>query len=147
MIALRTTPTGLAVADLDDDGDADVVAAVEIFPDPIVAVFLADGGGGALVLEPEIAFAGAPRAVEIADVTGDGILDVVVVSGGSTDPHLAILAGNGDGTFDDPLRYALAAEGRDLSIADLDEDGFLDIVVTTQNSVTVLRSIAALFGE
>ena len=40
----------------------------------------------------------------MADVNGDGIPDVVVANFGSTD--VAVLMGNGNGTFQSPLTFA-----------------------------------------
>jgi hypothetical protein len=67
----------------------------------------------------------------MGDLSGDGKLDLVVVSGSS----LTIYLGGGDGTFAPPRAYA--AGGR-VSVADLGGDGELEIIAES----SVLRGTA-----
>ena len=80
----------------------------------------------------------APGAVVAADVDGDGKLDLVEIG---ADQTVAVLKGNGDGTFKSPGAYYAAGNGLEaLAVADLDGDGKLDIVVVNNadNTVSVL---------
>jgi hypothetical protein len=63
------------------------------------------------------------RSLEAGDLDGDGALDLV----SGSDGQFAVLLGNGDGSFAAPVLYA--SPGYDPRIADLDEDGDLDVVL------------------
>jgi hypothetical protein len=66
---------------------------------------------------------GAYNTVAVADINGDGKLDVI--RGGEA-PNLEFLAGNGDGTFASGL--AIPATLSDVVLVDMDGDGRLEIV-------------------
>jgi hypothetical protein len=66
-----------------------------------------------------------------ADFNRDGKLDLAMVISTSTGPAVAIMLGNGDGTFQAPkLTSAPGARPTWLEVADLNKDGKLDMVVT-----------------
>jgi hypothetical protein len=77
----------------------------------------------------------ASGALHVADVDGDGVLDLVVESGG-----LAVFRGHCDGTFAPAGSFPIA--GADLGLADLDGDGLPEIVTAPGNLgyVTVFRN-------
>ena len=68
---------------------------------------------------------GPPADVEIADMDGDGMRDVVVVSQAG---YVSIFPGNGDGTLGTRRDYAAGERPTQLRLADLDGDGHLDVV-------------------
>jgi len=77
-----------------------------------------------------------PNGVAIADVNGDGKLDIVVSNWciNNTVPcpsgAVAVLLGNGDGTFRVPTTYSSGGVySTDVAIGDLNGDGKPDIVV------------------
>jgi FG-GAP-like repeat len=80
--------------------------------------------------------------LESADLDGDGILDLVA-SGwlGATAPHsgLDVFLGRADGTLESPTHYD-GADGNGIAIADLDGDGFPDVVATNGTSVNVFMN-------
>ena len=82
--------------------------------------------------------AGCPvRVVRVADVTGDGIPDILALSSFTTG-RLRILQGLGGGAFGSPLDDTLA--GSHMVTGDFDKDGRVDIAATL-NGLTVLRNL------
>ena len=114
-------PLALELADLDDDGDLDVVVATT----STLEVRLNDGQGGfsATSLFAPI----AAQTLAVSDVDGDGRLDVVAVDALGV---LTLLTGNGDGTF--TLSRVLDAQPfyvpMDTALGDLDLDSRPDFV-------------------
>jgi len=84
------------------------------------------------------------ESVAVADLNGDGKLDLVVANGNSVD----VLLGNGDGTFQPAVSYG-SSGGTDVAVADVNGDGKLDLVVanycTSSNCTT--SSVGVLLGN
>jgi FG-GAP-like repeat len=53
---------------------------------------------------------------------------------------VSVLLGNGDGTFQPQQRFAVGVQPFSVAVADLDEDGLLDLVTANagSNDVSVL---------
>jgi hypothetical protein len=103
-----------------------------------ISVTLAPGGTFVEVT-PALSFALWAWAVDSADVNADGNVDLVAMD---TDPSanaLIILLGAGNGTFTPSAEspYTLPAAGTqlpsDLELADLNNDGALDVALVTQD--------------
>ena len=93
-----------------------------------------------LVFAPATSFAtGAnPSDVVAADLTGDGVTDVITTDFASA--SVAVLRGNGDGTFQSPVFYAVGNSPEALAVGDFNEDGIPDIVTANEgdNTISVL---------
>jgi hypothetical protein len=79
-----------------------------------------------------------PSDVVAADLTGNGISDVITTDFGSA--SIAILRGNGNGTFQAPVFYPVGNSPEQLAVADLNGDGIPDIVTVNEgdNTISVL---------
>ena len=121
-------PGSLLLADLDDDGHVDMVAAE---PQRLTLWRGAPDGRFAEPVDiPAGLAAPVPSRVFLvaADWNQDGVLDLLF--GSST---LRMLLGRGDGTFDEEIACGLAL-GENASgnvLADFDHDGKIDMVVGT----------------
>ncbi|MFQ5766845.1 MAG: FG-GAP repeat domain-containing protein [Acidobacteriota bacterium] len=71
----------------------------------------------------------------LADLNGDGNLDLAGVRDGAG--QLAILLGNGDGTFNEPLITPVGTRPFAVVTGDFNSDGILDLAVTNQFSFDV----------
>src|SRR4029077_6182068 len=111
--------TGLAVADLNGDGNLDAVG----YGDWPVFACQGNGRGGLAVASYFYPTSGA-LSLAIADFTGDGIPDLIF-SGGAVE----IFTGLGDGTFDEPIVHtANGNEHTGVAVADFNGDGKFDVV-------------------
>ena len=102
-------------------------------------VFLGNGDGTFKQLP--LTIPNGTTVVAIADLNGDGILDVVSGTNGPPSGGSTIYAGNGDGTFQatgfytaplPPYTYQYA-----IAVADVNGDGNPDLLVSEQGSVLV----------
>ena len=81
-----------------------------------------------------------PVAAAVGDFNGDGHLDVVTAN--SANRTVSVLFGNGNGTFQTAVSYAVGSSPSSVAVGDLNGDGKPDIVVTDAggNSVSVLMN-------
>jgi hypothetical protein len=79
--------------------------------------------------------------VAAGDFNGDGKLDLSVANAG--DSNVNVLMGEGDGTFQPAVNYAVGPNPRSVGVGDFNGDGKLDIAVANDNgndsSVSVLQ--------
>ncbi len=137
--AAGSFPFYIAIADFNQDGNPDL--AISNYPATAsatgsVAVLLGDGRGGfaAPVMYP----AGkGPTTIVADDFTGDGIPDIVVLDSGLDANPVWTLAGKGDGTFKAAVSTPTPTSSGNLSYADFDHDGNLDILIADQHSSTM----------
>jgi hypothetical protein len=89
-----------------------------------------------------IAAGSLPRAVSLADLDGDGVLDIVVTNGG--DDTFSVMLGRGDGTFaPQVVRAAGGSQAYSVATGDLDGDGNVDVAIGLYNS----NQLAVFFGN
>ena len=132
-------------ADFNNDGYADLVY-VQGSADT-VAVALSNGDG--TFASPVTSYAGTgPGALAVGDFNGDGKLDVAIANTGRSGPgqNLAVLLGNGDGTFRSPTLYTAGGTPNSIVVADLNGDNLPDIaVISTDKRVTILANNGSSF--
>ncbi len=138
--AVGSYPTGVAVGDLNGDGTPDLVVANSFSSaSSSVSVLLATGGGS---FQPrvDVPAGSQAKAVVVADLNGDGHLDIATANYGGG--NASVLLGHGDGTFAPHVEYAAGTSPDGIAAADLDGDGDLDLAVANYQSVnvTVLRN-------
>ncbi len=113
-------------ADLDNDGDADIMT---ILADHNVGaeVYLNDGAGN-FAWQPDASFGARFNEAKLADVNGDGNIDLVVSAWILKWGPGEVWFGNGDGTF--TFSQELTVPGfYGVRVHDMDADGDLDITL------------------
>jgi hypothetical protein len=143
----NTNPQSLTIGDFDEDGipDLAVVNAVTIITQgPGTVSILLGNGDGTFQPGTEFPAGRGPGAIVAADLDGDGHLDLAltdyipinVVSA------VAVLRGNGNGTFQSLVALRTANGPVRIVAADLDGDGDLDLATADLggNAVSILRN-------
>jgi hypothetical protein len=80
-----------------------------------------------------------PHGVTMADLNGDGRLDLLAADAGSN--AVSVWLGNGDGTFGARMDFGTGPEPKSVTVGDFNGDGRLDLVTANQGgagSVSVL---------
>lgn len=137
-------PYGLAIADLDGRGKVDVVIPQGNGTGTCTLVTGGEYGLGELTT---VDCGASPYYVEVADVSHDGRVDLVVsdavdeVGGGS----LNVMVGDGAGGFAAPRTFAADPQPRTLAVGDFDADGAVDDVAVAHQSGSVLVYVQTNF--
>ncbi len=116
-----------SLADLDNDGDLDIIIANEHRPN----ILLINDGTGKFTNEsaqriPQIAH--DSEDIGIADFDGDGDLDIIIVS--EDDQTNELYLNNGDGTFKDAGdRIPVTGTSNSVVVHDINNDGYPDVLI------------------
>jgi len=131
----------IAIGDVNGDGHPDLLVsnfchAVNACDIGNVAVLLGNGDG---TFQPAVTYASGdpePSAVAVADLNGDGKLDVVLATVSNVSPYptsVSVLLGNGDGSFRPAVSYDAGGSGPvSIAVGDLNGDGHPDVAVASQ---------------
>ncbi|HYL84063.1 MAG TPA: FG-GAP-like repeat-containing protein [Candidatus Angelobacter sp.] len=124
----------IVIADFNRDGKLDIAVVNE--SDNTISLLLGNGDGtfqAGKVVTPALATDGFLGFLVAADFNGDGKLDLAVPDYGSAAAgQVAILLGNGDGTFQAPTFLTTGGGATGVAAADVNKDGKLDLVVANQ---------------
>jgi hypothetical protein len=140
----------VAIADLNDDGKADLVFAFQsVLGVPTVGVALGNGDAtfqtpSTYPILPGVGATGLLAPVAIGDLNGDGIPDIATATG-------TILFGDGKGAFPTRRDYGPSGSGS-VMIADFDGDGIPDLIFGNGNATflsgnALVPSATVLFGS
>ncbi len=127
--------TAYETGDYNGDGIVDIVAGDAGF------LNVAFGNGdGSFQNAVSYAMTGSHGdTIENADVNGDGVLDLIV--GATTgNGDIAVMLGNGDGTFTEHDIVRTGSTGGGVSVLDANHDGFDDVISSSNNGTQLFLS-------
>ncbi len=135
-------PFAVAVTDLTANGIPDIITAnfgvnKGSTGNGTVDVLLGNGDG---TFKPPVSFPVGPKpySVAVADLTGDGIPDIITAND-DENGSVSVLLGNGKGTFKPATSFPVGPSPDSVAVADLTGDGIPDIITSNENgSVSVL---------
>lgn len=144
-----TNPWDVAVGDFNKDGYPDL-AVTNSCSDPSTATvcdysvgILLGNGDGSFQAQKTYPTGAPPTGITVSDLNDDGNPDLVVTNDyyglnpGYPFDTVGIFLGNGDGTFGNQLTYASGYIPYDVKSADLNGDGWPDIIVANNASKNV----------
>jgi hypothetical protein len=148
-------PTSLAVADFNGDGKLDI--AIGNGTEPVTCIpscppnqylTISLGKGDGTFTSSTISSDSQPfvqiDSVAAADLNGDGVPDLAVVTADS----VAVLLGNGDGTFGAPAAGpAIPGRGGSMAVGDFNGDGIADLAVTYERNSSQDYGVLTLLGK
>jgi YD repeat-containing protein len=148
-ISVGSLPIAIVAGDFNGDGCIDLAVVNKNSND--VSVLLGNGDG--TFQEQKTYLVGdSPKAIVTGDFNGDGRTDLAVANEGSYDANgnlipgtssVSVLLGDGDGTFQNQVQYAVGSGPIALVAGDFNGDGRTDLAVANYNS----NDVSVLLGN
>ncbi len=145
LIQAAWDPHIIRAADLDGDGDVDLIGGGEGGEYETYAVIILNNGDGSFALPVDYMAGtpgfGAPTSIAALDFDGDSDIDIAIDCPGVG--SIAVLLNYGDGSFSSSEYYSAGEHPTSVQAADLDLDGDVDLVSTNEyfGSISVLPNV------
>ncbi len=156
-------PRTMVAADFNGDGKLDLAMVAGPYHPSFTFLLVYLGNGDGTFQNPVTYSSGgqtgsAVAAITSGDFNGDGIPDLALVNNNcppgdycSTPGSVAIMLGNGDGTFQAPVSFPTDYSPNSVVAADFNGDGHLDLAVANFSAIMYAypadASIAVLLGN
>lgn len=139
-------PSSIALGDVNNDGILDLVVANDN-NNNLVSVLLGLGtggvGNGQFQTQVQYLTGNTPVSVALADLMGDGTLDIVTADYGGNTVSILFNDPTKPGTFSGLTQYPVGIFPTSVAVGDFNGDGILDLAVSNGqgNTVTVLWGV------
>ena len=146
-VALGAIPSDIKLADIDSDGDLDILVATQNGNQTGQIRILLNNGAGVFSVGTSLSSGGKrPASIVTGDFNLDQKLDIAVANQGgfgraNDNGNVAVLLGRANGTFESPVAYVVGSSPLSLDVGDLNGDGFQDLVTAnfSVNTASILR--------
>jgi CSLREA domain-containing protein len=145
--AVGQDPKALVEGDFTGDGHLDL--AVVNNSSNTVSVLLGKGDG-TFAHQVTYAVGNSPQGIVAADLSGDGRLDLAVTNQSqslSKPGSVSVLLGNGDGTFQNQVTYAVGIGPKAIVAGNFDGNGRLDLAVSETDVETGAGELSVLLNN
>jgi prolyl-tRNA editing enzyme YbaK/EbsC (Cys-tRNA(Pro) deacylase) len=139
--SVGNNPVSVAVADVNGDGKTDLISADSGFSGAgETLTVLTNNGAGGFVVAGTYSVGNAPYSVAVADLNGDGKIDLI--SANLSGNSLTVLTNNGSGGFVLAGTYSVGNTPYSATASDVNGDGKIDLISANYagNSLTVLTN-------
>jgi len=145
VVPLDCVGSRLASGDFDRDGMLDLVTTAPISTShATVRLFRGNNDLTFAEIWSAVSVDGLGFIPAVADMNGDGCLDLVLADDQASPDNLSVLLGNGDGTFSRWQRWTTGTFSASVAVGDYDGDGWPDVATgRNEASVSVLLNAGA----
>lgn len=141
------SPSVVRAADLDNDGDSDLVVAQQNFSNGFVV--LKNLKKGFYASPVKYNSPAAAKDIVVADFNNDGLKDVALTNTGQgfTGNSIAVFMNRGKGRFTTPVNITVGKGPTGITAADFDQDGDIDLAITNYRAPAGTVSILINKGD
>ena len=122
-VSVAATTSDVVLADIDSDGDLDMLTASKSTTGTVSIRF--NDGTGAYSGSTSVSVGASPYAMLMADVDGDGDLDLLTSNLANS---VSVRFNDGSGVFSGTTNVSMGNNPNPLAVGDIDGDGDLDLV-------------------